>query len=169
MTSTVLAPAPALRPPRHRPHPRAVGWWATRSALVVLPVPVTLGILFLTIPPARTVFGGLTLATLVPALAALVLEPLWRYRVHRWEVTDTAVYVTAGWFWRSWRIVPLSRVQSIDTVRGPVEQLFGLSGVAVTTAALGRPVRLAGLDHRTAADLAERMAAVVEVTPEAGS
>ena len=72
---------------------------------------------------------------LVPlALVAVVIEPLWRYRVHRWEVTEDAVYTLEGWLTRTWRIVPISRIQTVDTTRGPLQQLLGLTSIRVRTA-----------------------------------
>ncbi len=72
---------------------------------------------------------------LVPlGLVAVVIEPLWRYRVHRWEVTEDAVYTLEGWLTRTWRIVPISRIQTVDTTRGPLQQLLGLTSIRVRTA-----------------------------------
>ena len=69
----------------------------------------------------------------IPA-AAVIIEPLWRYRVHRWEVTGEAVYTLEGWLTRTWRIVPISRIQTVDTTRGPLQQLLGLTSIRVRTA-----------------------------------
>jgi uncharacterized protein len=68
------------------------------------------------------------------ALVSVVVEPLWRFRVHRWEVTADAVYTLEGWLTRTWRIVPISRIQTVDTSRGPLQQLLGLTSISVRTA-----------------------------------
>ncbi|MBE7189509.1 MAG: PH domain-containing protein [Jatrophihabitans endophyticus] len=73
--------------------------------------------------------------------------PQWRYRVHRWEVTDTAAYTQTGWFTQERRIAPLARVQTVDVRRGPVEQLFGLANVTVTTASAKGPIVVHALDR----------------------
>ncbi|GAA4946544.1 PH domain-containing protein [Actinoplanes utahensis] len=154
-----------LRPPRERVHPRAIGWWASQAALIGLPLPLTFAILWLTIPPTRGFFGWATVIALVPAVVYNVVMPAWRYRVHRWETTDTAVYAASGWLWQRWRIVPLSRVQTVDTVRGPLQQMFGLSGVTVTTASAAGAVKINGLDQRVAAGLVERLTRSTEAIP----
>ncbi|MGC9441436.1 PH domain-containing protein [Streptomyces sp. WG5] len=123
-----------LRPPRHRVDRRARGWWTLQSAVFALPLPLVFGALYLFIPPARFVFVWLFLAFPVPGVAYMAVMPVRRYRVHRWEVTDQAVYAASGWLWQTWRVVPLFRVQTVETLRGPIQQLFGLSGVTVTTA-----------------------------------
>jgi membrane protein YdbS with pleckstrin-like domain len=94
-----------------------------------------------------------------------VVEPRWRYAVHRWEATDTAVYGRSGWITRQWRVAPLSRVQTVDAVRGPLEQLLGLATLRVTTASSGGAISIPGLDQHVAAEVAERLTVVTERTP----
>ena len=96
----------------------------------------------------------------VVALAHLTVMPQWRYRVHRWEITDTAVYTQAGWFTQERRLAPIARIQTVDTQRGPFEQVFGLSNVTVTTASAKGPLKIHALDlavaDHTVAWLTER-------------
>ena len=83
------------------------------------------------------------------ALAAyVVVVPQWRYLVHRWEVTDTAVYTQTGWWARERRIAPMSRIQTVDHVEGAIARLFGLATVTVTTASAAGALEIAGLDQR---------------------
>jgi len=72
----------------------------------------------------------------------------WRFRIHRWEATEDAVYTSAGWLSQEWRVAPMSRIQTVDTVRGPLQQLLGLSTVTVTTASAAGPLQVKGIDHR---------------------
>jgi membrane protein YdbS with pleckstrin-like domain len=132
---------------------------------LVLPPVLVLVLLAVLVEPAR--FWLLLPAALiaVPGLAAAALLPLWWYRVHRWEVTDTAVYILTGFFWREWRVAPMSRIQTVDTVRGPLQQLFGLASVVVTTASAKGAVKIEGLDHEEAAELAERLTHITGATP----
>jgi membrane protein YdbS with pleckstrin-like domain len=99
---------------------------------------------------------------MVIAIPYTIVMPLWRYRVHRWEVTDDAVYTRTGWLWQEWRIAPMSRIQTVDTARGPLEQAFRLSSVTVTTASAAGPIKIKGLDHELAADLVERLTEVTQ-------
>jgi membrane protein YdbS with pleckstrin-like domain len=81
--------------------------------------------------------------------------PVWRYRVHRWDVDAKAVYTRTGWLVQERRIAPISRVQTVDTERGPLDQLFGLANVTVTTASSAGAVRIVALDS----DVADRVVA----------
>ncbi|GHF52552.1 membrane protein [Streptomyces mashuensis] len=154
-----------LRPPRNRVDRRALAWWLTQSSVFALPLPIVFAILFLCIPPARTVFGWLLVATLVPGLLYMAVMPVWRYRVHRWETTEQAVYAASGWLWQRWRVVPLSRVQTVDTLRGPIQQMFGLSGITVTTASASGAVKIKGLDRHVAADVVQHLTQYTQATP----
>ncbi|MGW3965229.1 PH domain-containing protein [Amycolatopsis sp. NPDC005003] len=154
-----------LRPPRHALDRRAIAWWRTQGALVFGPVVLVLAVLGLLIPPAA--FWLLAPAAVVAVLgvAWCAVLPVWWFGLHRWEVTDTAVYVRSGFLWQEWRVAPLSRVQTVDTLRGPLQQRFGLATVTVTTASARGAVRLTGLDAQVAADVAERLTERTDATP----
>jgi membrane protein YdbS with pleckstrin-like domain len=158
MTSDVVR----LRPPMHRVSPRALWYWATRAAVlwVVLLVPQVIW-WFADSDGARTRHVVVAVAWLVLAAVHLAVMPQWRYRVHRWEATDTAVYAQTGWLSQQRRIAPISRVQTVDSERGPIEQLFKLANVTVTTASAAGPIKIHGLAVRDAdalvADLTTRV------------
>lgn len=162
----MTAVALPLRPPAHQVSPRALRWWQLRAlaGLVALagPQAIALAVLGQAAPGWLTIT---TVATTVGAVAyGLVVPPL-RYRIHRWEVTPEAVYTLSGWLVREWRIAPISRVQTVDTQRGPLEQLLDLASVTVTTASARGPVTIRGLDRHAAAELARTLTATTQATP----
>ncbi len=161
----VAAPVPELplRPPAHRVHPRAVTWWRLRAAAGVLVVVVPAVVLLVLVGTAWTV--GLLAVTVAAGAAYVVAVPPWLYRISRWEVTDRAVYTLHGWLVREWRIAPISRVQTVDTQRGPLQQLLGLADVTVTTASARGAVRIRGLAADDAAELARVLTATTHATP----
>ncbi|CAM4067842.1 PH domain-containing protein [Kibdelosporangium persicum] len=101
----------------------------------------------------------------VLAVVDLIVEPRLQYRAHRWEVTDQAVYVQSGVLVREWRIAPLSRVQTVDSERGPLQQWLKLATVTVTTASASGPLKIRGLGQDEAAELVDRLTAITEATP----
>ena len=92
------------------------------------------------------------------ALAAyVVVVPQWRYHVHRWEVTATAVYTQTGWWTRERRIAPMSRVQTVDYAEGAVARLLGLASVTVTTASSAGALEISGLERARARQLVDEL------------
>ncbi|TXS29165.1 PH domain-containing protein [Streptomyces sp. ms191] len=154
-----------LRPPRNTLNRRAVAWWRTRCLLATAAPVAVLVALAASIGPARSwlLLGAGILAVL--GLAGTAFFPRWWFAVHRWEVTDDAVYVRTGAFRQEWRIAPMSRIQTVDTVRGPLEQVFRLATVTVTTASAKGALRIGGLDHELAAELGERLTRITRDTP----
>ena len=152
-----------MRDPAHHVSPRAIVFWTVRAAPGWLLVLAGQSLWFV----ASRDHAGLRITalgvTVLFAATHLTVMPRWRYRVHRWEVTDDAVYTRSGWLSQERRIAPISRVQTVDTERGPLEQLFGLANVTVTTASAAGPLRIHGLDRATADAL---VAQLTEVTSQ---
>ncbi|MEV4888657.1 PH domain-containing protein [Nonomuraea sp. NPDC055795] len=148
-----------LRPPSRSPDERAFGWWLAQAVVSVLPPVLLLVLLALLITPARRWLLLAAAVVAVPSLFYILVMPPWRMRVHRWEVAQEAVFTRAGWVREQWRIAPMERIQTVDTLRGPLQQLFGLSSVVVTTASAAGALTIDGLDHEDARLLAEDLAA----------
>jgi membrane protein YdbS with pleckstrin-like domain len=152
-----------LRPPANHVNRKAILWWTLSegawSAAAVIGCTVALA---LGIGPPWLLVAAVVL--LVVAVFDLAIWPRLRYRYHRWETTDQAVYVQYGVLLREWRVAPLSRVQTVDTERGPLQQWLGLSTVTVTTASAAGPLKIRGLAHDEAAALVDRLTAVTEAT-----
>jgi membrane protein YdbS with pleckstrin-like domain len=146
-----------LRAPANLVSPRARWYWALRALLGWLLVLAVEGVVWAAVPRSPAGHVAVLILTLVLAAAHLVVMPQWRYRVHRWETTETAVYTQSGWFSQERRIAPIARVQTVDTERGPFEQLFGLANVTVTTASAAGPLEIHGLSRGTAAALVDEL------------
>jgi hypothetical protein len=166
VTTQRTPPAPLrLRPPRNLVSRRAIGYWTVRALpgwLVLVVGQVVLLALGLDNQSGRHL--AVLAATVAAAAAHLAVMPQWRFRVHRWEATPQALYTQAGWFSQQRRIAPISRIQTVDTERGPIEQLFGLTNVTVTTASAAGPLRIHGLDRDQAQALVDELARAAEAT-----
>ena len=160
--STSQSVTPTLRPPAHLVSPRAVYYWFVRALaawIVVIAVQVVSWVLDWPFPPWQV---QLLVVTVVLATAHLVVMPRWRYRVHRWELTDDAVYTRTGWWTQESRVAPLSRVQTVDTERGPVGRMFHLTKVTVTTASAAGPLVIDGLDDEVGNTLTAAVTAAAQ-------
>lgn len=153
-----------LRPPRHQVSRRAIAWWTVHAVLSVFTLLVALVAGLAVWRDARPWLAWLAGAVVVLGVVYTLVMPRWRFRVHRWEVTDAAVYTSAGWLNQEWRVAPMSRIQTVDTERGPLQQLLGLSTVTVTTASAAGALHLEGLDHRLASEVVEQLTATTQST-----
>ncbi|SEO56248.1 PH domain-containing protein [Amycolatopsis saalfeldensis] len=154
-----------LRPPAHRVSRKAVGQWTVSAAIGwIVVIGVQAVVVATSDDPPSWLSVTLTICCVLAA-AHLIVMPQWRYRVHRWEVTGEAVYTQAGWLKQEWRIAPISRIQTVDLERGPIEQLFGLAKLTVTTASAAGPLHISGLDHERAVELADELTRTTQASP----
>ena len=153
-TRTGARAAPELRDPRERVSPRArVMWWCTHAAGSA----VLLGALVAGVLLTETLRWWLVPPVAVALAAYAAVVPWWRYRVHRWEMTATAVYTQTGWWARERRVAPISRVQTVDLEQGAVARLFGLATVTVTTASAAGALAIPGLEDSLARELVDEL------------
>lgn len=159
-TSGEAAALATVRRPAHRVSPKARWVWLISSAIGWLFLLVPLGLAAALIPEAPTALRAGTIALAVAAIAFCLVMPHWRYRVHRWEVTEGAVYTRTGWLTQTSRVAPISRVQTVDSHFGPLERAFGLGTMKVTTASAHGAVEVAGLPRHQVEELVARLTTV---------
>ncbi len=144
-----------LRPPTQRVSPRAPYLWAVEALIrTLLLLAAALGAQFLGLIDLPSwvwpVYGA-------AALAYVLGMPVFRFRVHRWEATESAVYTQTGWLTRERRIAPMARVQTVDFEQGALDRLFGLASVTVTTASAAGPLAIEALDEPLAQHLIDEL------------
>lgn len=156
--------AAVLRDPANLVSPRAKRFWAARAAVPWVLVIGAQTFWLVTDDSASTLRGVVLTVCVVLALVHVIVMPQWRYRIHRWEATDTAVYTQSGWLNQQRRIAPLSRIQTVDSARGPIEQIFRLASITVTTASAKGPLKIEGLDRAVADQLVHDLTTATEQT-----
>jgi membrane protein YdbS with pleckstrin-like domain len=152
-----------VRDPLYPPSTRAPLVWALSAAIPWLAVLVGLGVWFALdrrMVLLQVVMAG---AAALCAVVSVFVVPVWRYRVHRWEISDKAVYTRTGWLVQERRIAPISRVQTVDTHRGPLDRLFGLANVTVTTASSAGAVQIVALDSAVADGIVARLTDIAAI------
>ena len=155
MADPELGTAPVLRDPANLVSPRARVVWRIGAAVRAL-VPFAVA-LVLQLSGAWDLPPWVWICYAVVAISDVVLMPVYRYRVHRWETTATAVYTQTGWIARERRIAPMSRVQTVDLEQSVIGRLLGLATVTVTTASAAGPLRIEGLDRAVAERLVDEL------------
>ncbi len=132
--------------PANPPSRKAPLVWALGAAIPWLTLAVAQLVWFVLDSRLALLHLAAAAATALGIVVFVVVVPLWRYRVHRWDISPRAVYTRSGWLVQERRIAPVSRVQTVDTYRGPLDRLFGLANVTVTTASSAGAVRIVALD-----------------------
>jgi len=107
-----------------------------------------------TVQAAGTVGGAVfALALLLGVVRAVLLYRSWSY-----VVRADSLFLSRGVFTRVRTVVPYVRVQHIDTMRGPLERLLGLSTLVVYTAgSRGADVTIPVLTPERASTLQQRL------------
>ncbi len=153
-----------LREPAERVDPRArLMWTVVALANSVFTYGVLLAVALIWDVVPVTWWGALLVALAFAAYTFLM--PRWRYAVHRWEVTETAVYTQTGWWSIEQRIAPMSRIQTVDYEEGAIARLFRLASVTVTTASAAGALAIEGLDRDLARSLVEQLTRRADAVP----
>ncbi|HEX5919297.1 MAG TPA: PH domain-containing protein [Nocardioides sp.] len=161
---SVVGGAPALRGPTHQVSDRAIAYWTVSALAGDALLLVGAVAAYVLVPDVPGWAGLLVVLLAVVAVLHVLLMPRIRYRVHRWEVTDTAVHTRSGWVGRETRIAPISRVQTVDSRQGALMRLFGLASITVTTASAAGPITVDCLDQHVARDVVARLTAITAAT-----
>lgn len=150
MSDATVPVTVALADPAHPPSTKAPLVWALGGAIPWLGLAVAQVVWFEIDPRPLWLHALAAAVTALGVPVSVVVAPLWRYRVHRWDISDQAVYTRTGWLVQERRIAPISRVQTVDTYRGPLDRMLGLANVTVTTASSAGAVHIVALDAHVA-------------------
>lgn len=155
--------------PANRLDPKVKTAWRIQ-ALVAWAFPLVAVIAFAAITPVigappwiAVAAGGVVLGGIVVWIAVI---PEIQYRRWRWEVADEEVRLQTGLIVRKRTVIPMVRVQHVDTSQGPIMGALGLSDVHVWTAA-GKHA-IPALAEADAQRLRDRIAMLARVTDDGG-
>ena len=93
------------------------------------------------------------LAILLIANAAI--SPYFRFHRYRYRIDEEFIDIYEGYIFVERNIVPLERLHKMQTLRGPIDRMFKVAKVVVTTA--GGDVTLRFLDEEKAEYIAESL------------
>ena len=93
-----------------------------------------------------------------------VIVPRIKLRFWRYEIRDDEIDIRHGVFIIRRTLIPMVRVQHVDTEHGPIMRLFGLATLRVSTAASEH--RIPALSREKAAELRGEISALARVSDE---
>lgn len=156
----------ALRIPAHQVSPRAVPYWRLNAFIGAGVVTIGFAVAWFLWGGRPWWFTAIAAVCVVAVVAyALVMPPV-RFKIHRWEVADDAVHTRSGWLSIEERIAPLSRVQTVDSSQGPLQRIFGLRSLTVTTASASGPLSISCLEAEVAQRLVADLTAITSRTTD---
>ena len=94
----------------------------------------------------------------------MLVSPRVEYATWRYDVTPTDVDLYSGVFTKKRTLVPLVRVQHVQTKQGPILRAHGLASVTVSTA--GESFEIPGLAEDDANRLRDRVAELARLAKE---
>jgi membrane protein YdbS with pleckstrin-like domain len=153
--------------PEKRLDPRAKLLWRLTGALQAVPILLggAFGSYYVLFPRAPLYLAVLPVlvAVVLAVLLVFFLPPLlwWRWR---YEIRPLEVDLQRGLIRVTRTLVPMARVQHVDTRRGPLQRRLGLSTVVFYTAA--GPNEIPQLAKDTAAEVRDRIAGLTRTADE---
>lgn len=152
------------QPPKYSIDGRALHVWKISAAIY-------LGIVWLLII-ASAIMTFLWDWPVIPLFVAIVLNALLSYlfiflfpklRHQRWryEIFEQEIYIQHGVFIMTRTLVPMIRVQHVDTEQGPIMKKFQVASVSISTAATTHIIP--ALSEDDASDLRDRISKLARV------
>lgn len=81
------------------------------------------------------------------------ISPYFRFHRYRYQIDDEFIDIREGYLFVKREIVPIERLHKMETIRGPIDTMFGVAKVKVTTA--GGEVVIRFLEQEKAERIAE--------------
>jgi membrane protein YdbS with pleckstrin-like domain len=160
ITPQVYPPRVEAEPQLHRLEGRVVWHWGLTLFAETAGLVVAL-LVFGRFVDQWIPVGPLTAAVAVIGLALALLLPPARLRSWGYQLRERDLYVRRGVLSRAISVIPLARIQHVDTRQDLVERWLGLGRVVVYTAGIrGAELTIPGLAADEAEALRDRLAAL---------
>lgn len=150
--------------PSQRIAPTALKAWRIAASIVngiLWLLVITLGILTYIYGFSKWYVTIATILVLVLLCLFVLIIPRIRYQRWRYEIFDKEIYIQHGLIIVTRTIVPMTRVQHVDTTQGPILKKFNLAGVQISTAATLHTIP--ALQEKDAIQLRDRISELARV------
>ncbi len=124
------------------------------TGAIVLAVLGAAGIFWI-FPQDITVGKWILLILAALTLADVLISPYFRYHRYRYCINDECIDVIEGYLFVKRNIVPIERLHKLQTKKGPIDQIFKVAKMVVTTG--GGDVTLSFLEEEKAEQLAQSL------------
>lgn len=146
---------------------KALSVWRINGALnSIFFLLVSIGSVVLVILTDVPVWIAIIVISLSVLIAYILIQvvPKIRYRIWRYEVSEYEIELKYGLFIIRRVLIPMVRVQHVDTKQGPLLRHYDLSTVTISTAATIHEIP--ALDNETADQVRDFISQMARVTEE---
>ena len=129
---------------------RALGCMYTAEIIGDVIFIVLIGIvnIFWLIPKQIEIGRWISAVLLIYAAVSMLVEPYFRYNRYRYSINEECIDIREGYLFVKRNIVPIERLHKLEISKGPIDQIFHVAKVTVTTA--GGDVTLRFLEEEKA-------------------
>lgn len=106
-------------------------------------------------PSDITIGKWISLILAALTLIDILVSPYFRYHRYRYSIDEECIDIIEGYLFVKRNIVPVERIHKIQTKKGPVDQMFRVAKVIVTTG--GGDVTLSFLEDEKAEQIADNL------------
>lgn len=134
---------------------KALGCMYVATALwsIILLVAIAVSCVLWFIPEDIMIGQMLSVVFGVLILANAIISPYFRFHRYRYKIDEEFIDIREGYLFVTREIVPIERLHKMETMRGPIDTMFGVAKVKVTTA--GGDVTIRFLEQEKAERIAE--------------
>lgn len=97
-------------------------------------------------------------------LGFTLIVPNVRWQRWRYDISEHEIDLLRGFFILNRTVIPINRIQHVDTSQGPIYRRLGLSSVKISTAATTHEIP--ALDDATAAEVRNKISLLVRKAKE---
>jgi uncharacterized protein len=106
-------------------------------------------------PKDMDMLKAVSLALVILTLFDALASPYFRYHRYRYSINEECIDIKEGYLFVKRNIVPIERLHKLQTLKGPIDQMFKVAKVVVTTA--GGDVTIRFLEEEKAEQIAENL------------
>lgn len=151
-------------PPKNTVAKDAIAAWKITVAIymALVWIIVIAGVIVSNLLDFPTLYAFVAVATAALVTYVCIFQfPRMRWRRWRYQVFDQEIYIQHGILIMSRTLVPMIRVQHVDTKQGPILKKYQLASVTISTAATTHEIP--ALSEADASDIRDRISALARV------
>ncbi|MGM0436102.1 MAG: PH domain-containing protein [Bacillota bacterium] len=156
-----------LTPPKERLHPKAIWAWRIKGAVYFLIYSVLVAAFFITrifvSLPLQIGFTLLGIALFLGVIQILIIPKL-RMIYWGYEIKDNEIDIQHGIIVVKRTLIPMARIQHVDTEHGPIMRQFKLATLNIATA--GTEHKIPALDFETARMLRKKISSLAALSDD---